>query len=64
MREFAPSLFLRAELLKALKYPEISYRKFCGDDRNDEKHKLNNSYTGADQKQNRAFIRLNLRRTT
>ena len=64
MREFAPGLFLRAELLKALKYPEISYRKFCGDDRNDEKHKLNNSYTGADQKQNRAFIGLDLRRTT
>jgi len=63
MREFAPHMFLRAELLKCLKYPEISYRKFCGDDRNDEKHKLNNPYTGADQKQSRAFIGLSLRRT-
>lgn len=61
MREFSPSLFLRAELLKAIKYPEISYRKFCGDDRADEKHKANNPYTGSDQKQNRAFIGLGLR---
>ena len=28
MREFFPSNFLRAELLKSIKYPEISYRKF------------------------------------
>jgi len=33
MRKFAPSMFLRAEILKAIKYPEISYRKFCGDDK-------------------------------
>ena len=32
MRDFFPSNFLRAELLKAVKHPEISYRKFCGDD--------------------------------
>lgn len=64
MREFAPHMFLRAELLKCLKYPEISYRKFCGDDKNDEKHKRNNPYTGADQKQNRAFIGLSLRSTS
>ncbi len=61
MREYSPSLFLRAEILKAVKYPEISYRKFCGDDRADEKHKVGNSYTGRDQKQNRAFIGLGLR---
>ena len=29
MRDFSASLFLRAEILKAIKYPEISYRKFC-----------------------------------
>ncbi|MCK5679931.1 transposase, partial [bacterium] len=29
MREIFPSHLFRAELLKALKYPEISYRKFC-----------------------------------
>lgn len=63
MRDFAPHMFLRAELLKCLKYPEISYRKFCGDDKNDERHKLCNPYTGSDQKQNRAFIGLSLRRT-
>jgi len=32
MRDLYPSNFLRAELLKAVKHPEISYRKFCGDD--------------------------------
>ena len=40
---------------------EISYRKFCGDDRADEKNKVGNSYTGRDQKQIRAFIGLGLR---
>jgi hypothetical protein len=29
MREILPSQLLKAELLKAIKYPEISYRKFC-----------------------------------
>ena len=29
MREIFPSNLFRAELLKAIKYPEISYRKFC-----------------------------------
>jgi len=30
---------LRAELLKAIKYPEISYRKFSGDDKAYKGHK-------------------------
>ena len=29
MRDVLPCHCLRAELLKAIKYPEISYRKFC-----------------------------------
>ncbi|OQY21387.1 MAG: hypothetical protein B6I37_08845, partial [Desulfobacteraceae bacterium 4572_35.2] len=29
MRDLFPSTLFRAELLKAIKYPEISYRKFC-----------------------------------
>ena len=29
MRDIFPSNLFRAELLKAIKYPEISYRKFC-----------------------------------
>jgi hypothetical protein len=62
MRDYSPNIFLRAELLKAIKYPEISYRKFCGDDKNDRRHKINNPYTGVDQKQNRIFIGLPLRR--
>ncbi len=49
MRDFFPSSFLRAELLKALKYPEISCRKFCSED-----------YMGMDQKLNRVFMGLPL----
>jgi len=60
MREFFPSQFLRAELLKAIKYPEISYRKFCGEDKTYGGAKENNSYIGMDNKQNRAFIGLPL----
>ena len=51
MREFFPSQFLRAELLKAIKYPEISYRKFCS-----------NEYMGMERKLNRLFIGLPLNR--
>jgi hypothetical protein len=49
MREFFPCQFLRAELLKAIKYPEISYRKFCS-----------NEYMGMERKLNRLFIGLPL----
>ncbi len=49
MREFYPCNFLRAELLKAIKYPEISYRKFCTEE-----------YLGLDRKQNREFVGLPL----
>lgn len=62
MRGLFPSNFLRAELLKAVKYPEISYRKFCGDDKNYEGHKAHSPYIGMDNKQNRAFIGLPLNR--
>ncbi len=62
MREIFPCQFLRAELLKALKYPEISYRKFCGDDKRYPGYKENNDYTGKDNKQNRVFIGLPLNR--
>jgi len=40
MRDLYPHNFLRAELLKAIKYPEISYRKFCGDDKTYEGKKI------------------------
>ncbi len=49
MREIFPSHLFRAELLKTLKYPEISYRKFCTDE-----------YLGLDRQQNRVFIGLPL----
>ena len=49
MRKFLPSSFFRAELLKALKYPEISYRKFC-----------EREYMGRERKQNRVFLGLPL----
>lgn len=60
MRDFFPSNFLRAELLKAVKYPEISYRKFCGDDKRYKGYKENNSYTGLGNKESRVFIGLPL----
>ena len=51
MRDALPSNLLRAELLKAIRYPEISYRKFCKEE-----------YLGLDRKQNRAFCGLPLNR--
>jgi len=62
MRDLYPCNFLRAELLKAIKHPEISYRKFCGDDKDYDGHKENSPYIGMDNKQNRAFIGLPLNR--
>lgn len=53
MREIFPSNLFRAELLKAIKYPEISYRKFCTEE-----------YLGLDRKQNRVFIGLPLHKKT
>ena len=53
MREIFPSNLFRAELLKAIKYPEISYRKFC-----------TNEYLGLDRKQNRVFVGLPLHKKT
>ncbi len=53
MRSIFPSNLFRAELLKAIKYPEISYRKFC-----------TKEYLGLDRKQNRVFIGLPLHKKT
>ncbi|TBV83365.1 MAG: transposase [Desulfobulbaceae bacterium] len=52
-RDLFPATLFRAELLKAIKYPEISYRKFCTDE-----------YLGLDRKQNRVFIGLPLHKNT
>ena len=49
MRDLFPGNLFRAELLKAIKYPEISYRKFCTEE-----------YLGLDRKQNRVFVGLPL----
>ena len=46
-REVHPYQLFRMELLKAIKYPEISYRKFCTDE-----------YFGQERQQNRAFVGL------
>lgn len=51
MRDIFPVNLFRTELLKAIKYPEISYRKFCTEE-----------YLGLDRKQNRVFIGLPLNR--
>jgi hypothetical protein len=61
-RNLFPSQMLRAEILKAIKYPEISYRKFCGDDKHYKNHKETSPYIGIDHKENRAFIGLSLNR--
>lgn len=53
MRNLFPSNLFRAELLKAIKYPEISYRKFCTEE-----------YLGLDRKQNRVFMGLPLHKKT
>lgn len=47
MREYFPSQMFKAELLKNLKYSEISYRKYSSPE-----------YMGKDRKENRAFIGL------
>lgn len=49
MRSIFPNNLFRAELLKAIRYPEISYRKFCTEE-----------YLGLDRQQNRVFIGLPL----
>lgn len=49
MRDILPSHLIRTELLKAIKYPEVSYRKFCTEE-----------YLGLDRQQNRVFIGLSL----
>ena len=51
MRNIFPSQMFRAELLKAIKYPEVSYRKFCSDE-----------YLGNERKENRRFLGLPLNR--
>ncbi|MCP4185262.1 MAG: transposase, partial [Hyphomicrobiales bacterium] len=61
-RDLFPCNLLRAEMLKAIKYPEISYRKFCGDDKRYKNHKVTSPYIGMESKQNRAFIGLALNR--
>jgi len=53
MRDIFPSNLFRAELLKAIQFPEISYRKFCKEE-----------YFGLNQKENRAFMGLSLREKT
>ena len=49
MRDIFPNNLFRTELLKAIKYPEISYRKFYTEE-----------YFGLDRKQNRVFMGLSL----
>jgi len=49
MRDIFPYQLFRMELLKAIKYPEISYRKYCSEE-----------YFGRERKQNRRFVGLPL----
>ncbi len=43
-RKIFPHQLLRAELLKSLKYPEFSYRKFCGQVLNDMEKKTERAF--------------------
>jgi len=52
-RDIQPYQLFRMEILKILKYPEISYRKFCTDE-----------YLGMERKQNRRFVGLSLKKKT
>ncbi len=49
IRDIFPYQLFRMELLKAIKYPEISYRKYC-----------TKEYFGRERKQNRRFVGLPL----
>ncbi|MBF0509462.1 MAG: hypothetical protein HQK57_11125 [Deltaproteobacteria bacterium] len=51
MRDVYPANYLRAELLKSLRYSEVSYRKYC-----------NQVINKLDHKRERAFLRLPLRK--
>lgn len=53
MRNIFPCTLFRAELLKAIQYPEISYRRFCTEE-----------YMGLERKQNRVFMGLPLHKKT
>ncbi|MHC4270619.1 MAG: transposase [Planctomycetota bacterium] len=55
MRTIFPSHLFRAELLKSLKYPEISYRKYCNRELNNLEHKTNRAFVGLSLRNN-AFI--------
>jgi len=46
MRDIFPSHLLRAELLKSLKYSELSYRKYCPTQLNNLEQKTNRSFVG------------------
>ncbi len=46
MRRIYPANFFRAELLKSLKFPEISYRKFCPNQLNNLEQKTNRTFVG------------------
>jgi hypothetical protein len=52
-REILPCQLFRAEILKAIKYPEISYRKYC-----------TGEYMGKERKENRRFLGLPLNTDT
>jgi len=53
MRDIFPCQLFRAELIKAIKYPEISYRKYCTEE-----------YMGQERKENRRFLGLPLNTKT
>jgi len=59
-----PVHFLKAELLKALKYPEISYRKFCEQKINKKEQRENRSFIGFRKNQVISHCELSLFRSS
>jgi hypothetical protein len=45
-REIYPVQLFKAELLKSLKYPELSYRKYCDKELNNKERKENRAFIG------------------
>lgn len=52
MRTIFPSHLFRAELLKSLKNPEISYRKYCDKELNNLERKTNRTFVGLSLRNN------------
>jgi hypothetical protein len=63
-RKIHPVQYFRAELLKSLKYPEITYRKFCEKEINNKERKENRAFIGLKRSQKIAHGQLSTFRSS